>query len=255
MTCIRGDSFFWQYLHSSPLVKEYFRFYSAHGLWPHPYIRMTGSFDDYMQKFSSKERNNFSRRRRMLREQGAVELIRVTEEADVDSFVDAAAEVSRKSYQFRTLGHGIRNPDQFKDWVKWAARQGWLRSYLMKCGGVPCAFQVAYQYERRFLGMEVGYDSAWRQLGVGITQQLLALEDLFKDNKPGICDFGTYAEYKDTFGNEAYSDALVWLFRRRTYPLFALHSYRLSMATAKGAGNVLRRVNLKSKVKRLLQRK
>lgn len=75
---------------------------------PHPLIRMTGSFDDYLRNFSSKDRNNYSRRIRKLRQQGEVELIRITEEPQIDSFVEAAA-VSRKTYQYRVLGVGIRN--------------------------------------------------------------------------------------------------------------------------------------------------
>jgi Acetyltransferase (GNAT) domain len=254
MTCIKADSFFWHYLHSSPLIRRQFRLYSETGLRPHPYLSMIGPFDDYMRKFSSKDRNNYSRRIRKLREQGEVELVRVTEPEQIDSFVEAAAAVSRKTYQYRALGIGIRNPDRLKQWLKWVARQGWLRSYLLKCGGAPCAFQLAYQYQGTFLGVEVGYDPAWSKLGIGITQQLLALEDLFQVNRPDRCDFGAYAEYKQLLANEAYADALIWLFRRRPYPLFALHSYRLSIATSQAAGGVLRRLNLKSRVKRLLRK-
>lgn len=125
---------------------------------------------------------------------------------------------------------------------------------MLKCGGVPCAFQVAYQYHGTFLGIDVGYDPAWSKLGVGITQQLLALEDLFRENKPDRCDFGAHAEYKELLANEAHSEVLVWLFRRWPYPLFALNSYRLSVATSQAAGRVMHRFNLKSRVKRILRR-
>lgn len=254
MTCIKADSFFWQYLHRSALIRRHFLFYSERGLRPHPYIRIEGSFEDYIQKFSSKTRNNFSRQVRKLRETGDVELVRITEERQVDSFTGAAAEISRKTYQFRVLRIGVRDPEGLKEWLKWAARQGWLRSYLLKCAGIPCAFQIAYQYNRTFLGVEIGHDPAWSKLGVGIIQQLLAVEDLFKQSRPDICDFGAYAHYKQFLANDAYSDALVWLFRRRPYPLLALGTYRLFDAISKTAGAVLDQVNLKSKVRQWLRK-
>ena len=254
MTCIRADSFFWWYLKNSSLIKKHLHLYSARGMRPHPFIRMIGSYDDYLRKFSSKSRNNLSRQHRKLREKGEVELIKVTEEADVNSFVEAAVDISQKTYQFRVLGIGIRDPDRLKEWLRWVARQGWLRSYLLKCGGSPCAFQVSYQYNRIFLGMEVGFDPAWSKLGVGIIQQLLALEDLFRNNTPDLCDFGAYADYKHFLANDAHSDALVWLFRRRLYPHFALNTYRLFSATSKTSGAILSGLNLKSRVKGLLRK-
>ncbi len=254
MTCIRSDSFFWQYLQSSSLIKQHFRFYSEHGPRPHPYIRLTGSYDDYLRTLSSKERNNFSRRVRKLRERGEVELLRITEEAQIDSFVDAATEISRKTYQFRVFGIGVRNPDQLKPWLKWAARSGWLRSYLLKCAGIPCAFQVAYQYGGRFLGVEVGYDPSWSELGVGIVQQFLALEDVFKKDTPEICDFGAYADYKQVFANASYPNVMVWLFRRQLTPLLKLSSIRFfSVASGTGA-KALHRLNMKAKVQRWLRK-
>jgi hypothetical protein len=254
MTGIKPDSFFWRYLRNSPLIKRHFYFYTVRGPIPHPFIRVTGSFAAYMQKFSSKSRNNLSRQLRKLRDKGELELVSVTNRAEVNSFVDAAAEISRKTYQFRVLGIGIRNPDQLKAWLQWVAQQGWLRSYLLKCAGVPCAFQVAYQYNQTFFGLEVGYDPAWSKLGVGIVQQLLALEDIFNNNPPNICDFGAYADYKQFLANDVSSDALIWLFRRRPYPLFALTAFRLFSEASKTAGSALDRLNLKSKVKHFLRR-
>jgi Acetyltransferase (GNAT) domain len=254
MTGIKSDSFFWCYLRDSPLIKKHFYSYSVRGLLPHPFIRVRGSYSDYMQKFSSKSRNNISRQLKRLGDKGEVELVKVTKESEVGSFVAAAAEISRKTYQFRVLGIGIRNPEQLKNWLKWAAQQGWLRSYLLKCGGVPCAFQVAYQYNRTFFGLEVGYDPSWSKLGVGIVQQLLALKDLFKNDPPHICDFGGYADYKQFLANDATSEALIWLFRRRPYAFIALNTYRLFSETSKTAGGVLSRLNLKSKVKHLLRK-
>ena len=67
---------------------------------PHPLIQMSGSFDDYMQKFPRKTRYKRLRELRILIKQGEVQAVRVTKPQDVDAFVNAAVEVSKKTYQY-----------------------------------------------------------------------------------------------------------------------------------------------------------
>jgi hypothetical protein len=247
------DSFFWTYLHSSLLVKKHFRLYCPHGPVPHTFIRMKGSFGEYMQKFSSKTRKNRLREIRRLREKGNVELLRVTDTSQVDRFVDTAAEISRKTYQFNLLGAGIRDPSTWKEKLEFAARHGWLRSYLLKCGGIPCCFVVGYQFREVYYHYNIGHDPAWSELSVGTVLQLLVLEDLFSQNTPEIYDLGGYVAYKNYFATESYTEAMVFLFARRPYPLMVERVYRACTITSKEIGALLERLNLKSRIRHLIR--
>lgn len=253
MESLRADSFFWRYLHSSPLVRKSFRLCCPHGPLPRPIVRMREYYSDYLCKFSSKTRKNRLREVKKLRERGKVELVRVTEAPQVDSFVDTVAEISRKTYQFNVLGTGIREAHTWKERLRFAAQNGWLRSYLLKCGATPCSFLIGYQFRRTYVHYNIGFDPAWSDFSVGTVLQLLALEDLFDHNKPEIYDFGAYAGYKSYFSNDSYAEAMVFLFPRRAYPLMVESVYRACTVTSNLAGILLERLNLKSRIKRLIR--
>jgi hypothetical protein len=101
MENVKTESFFGNYLRSSELVRRQFRFYTARGPLPHSLIRLGGTFESYMNKFSAKTRKNRLREIRTLRERGRVNLLRVSQAADIDSFLEAACEICRRTWQFK----------------------------------------------------------------------------------------------------------------------------------------------------------
>jgi hypothetical protein len=251
---VRVGSFLWKYLHKAALVKRNFRLYSPRGIVPHPLIRINGSFDDYLKKFSSKTRSTQFRKLRKLREHGEVEVIRITEAHEAEAFVDAAAEISQRTYQYRLLGGGVRDRQVWKRLLTFAANHGWLRSYLLKCDGIPCSFLVAYQYGETFYHSSLGYDPAWSNLSVGTVLQMLILEDVFSQNRPALYDYGTYGGYKMFFSNDNYLESDFYLFPRRAYPLLAQVSHCTFSTISRRAGAVLNRLSLKEGIKRLVRR-
>jgi hypothetical protein len=246
---VKVGSFFWEYIQNSPLVKKNFRLYSPRGVTPHPLIRISGSFNDYLKKFSPKSRKNRLREIKKLREQGEVRLVRVVSPLEVDGYVDTAAEISRKSYQYNVLGAGIRDAQLWKGRLKFAAEHGWLRSYLLTCNAVPCSFLIGYQYERIFYHANVAFDPAWSHLGVGTVLQMLILEDVFGRDQPDLYDFGTHGGYKEFFSNDSYLESDIYLFSRRAYPFLAQISHHTFRSVSKTAGALLDRFDLKQRIK------
>jgi hypothetical protein len=253
---VRPDSFLGSYMHSSRLVRGSFRIHSEHGPLPHPYVRVVGTFDDYMQYFPSKVRTERYRKLKKLREQAEVELVRITSPSEVKGFVRTAAEIARKSWQFSLLNTGFASlsEEAWEERLTFAAKRGCLRSYIIKCNGIPCAFELGYQYHGRFYFALTGYDPAWGKLGVGATMIWLVIKDIFEHDRPDVCDFATYAQYKETFANASYPEATMWLFPRRTYPIAAFHLYRAYSATLIKGSALLDQFNLKSKVKRFIRK-
>jgi hypothetical protein len=251
---VQVGSFLWEYLHNSPLVKKSFRLYSPRGVTPHPLIRISGSFNDYLKKFSAKSRKNRLREIKTLREHGEVRLVRVVRPEEVDGYVDTAAEISRKSYQYNLLGVGIRDAQLWRRRLNFAARHGWLRSYLLTCDGVPCSFLIGYEYERIFYHASVAFDPEWSHLSVGTVLQMLVLEDVFSQDQPDLYDFGTYGGYKEFFSNENYMESDFYLFKRRAYPFLAQVSHHTFRAVSRETGAILNRFDLKQKVKKLIRR-
>lgn len=252
---IRPDSFLWTYIHSSRQAEKSFQRYSQYGPLPHPYVRVVGTFDEYMQYFPSKLRTERNRKLKKLRDQGDVELVRITSPSQVDAFVETGVQIARKSWQFNLLKTGFASLSAaaWKERLVFAAERGCLRSYVLKCNRIPCAFELGYQYKGRFYFSLTGYDPSWSKFGVGATMIWLIIKDTFEYDRPRLCDFATYADYKQSFANDSYPEATIWLFPRRTYPMMTFYLYRAYSATAAKGSALLARFNLKLKVKQLIR--
>jgi hypothetical protein len=254
---VRPETLLWRYLQSSPLIRKSFRFYSRRGPLPHWLIRLNGSFSDYMKRFSAKARKNRLREIKILRDLGELRLVRVTEAREIDAFLKAAYGISQQTRQFKLFGWSIaaRDPRLLKKELLRLARNGWLRSYLLTCGNVPCSFILGQQSCARFHPVAAGVDPAWRDYGVGTVLLLLVLEDLFKENSPDFYDLGASAGHKEYLATDSYLEDNIWLFRRRSYPALASRIYSACNLTSRFAGDVLQRLNLKGKVTQLMRRR
>jgi len=252
MESVKITSFLWYYLQSSALIRRRFRFYPGKAL-PHFLVRLDGTFESYLRKFSAKTRKNRLREIRRLQERGQVTLQRVSQTPEIDAFLEAAYEISQRNSKFKRLGWGldVRDPGMVRRELRFLAERGWLRSYVLKCDGVPCSFILGHQYGSSFYVEAVGVDDAWRSYSVGTVIFLLVLENLFKENPPEFYDLGNYAQFKEHLATESYSEAGVWLFRRRPYPILASTIYSACNAVSMSTGMLLDRFGLKSKLKQL----
>jgi len=253
---VNPHTLLWNYLQSSPLIQESFHFYSQQGPLPHWLIRLDGSFTDYMNRFSPKTRKNRFREIKILRKLGDVKLIRVTDAPAIDDFLSVAYNISQKTLQFKRFGWSIaaRDPCLLKNEMLRLAQQGWLRSYLLTCGNVPCSFILGEQSGSRFHPVAAGVDPAWRDYSAGTVLLLFVLEDLFKENPPEFYDLGACAKDKEHLATHSYLEASVWLFRRRPYAALASNAYRTCSLISKVGGAALQRLGLKGKAKRLMRR-
>ena len=246
----KAESFLWSYLQNSALGRQEFRFYTKTGPLPHCLIRLDGTFESYLKRFSSKARKNRLRELKNLQERSQLTLLRVSQPSELDAFLEAAGDLSRKTWQFKRFGRGLaaRDPETVRGELQFSAERGWLRSYVLKCDGVPCSFILGHQYASSFYAESVGVDDAWRSYSVGTVIMLLVLKNLFEEEPPEFYDFGTPIRFHENFATESYPEARVWLFRRRAYPLLASAAYHACNAVSMNTGKLLQRLGLKSKV-------
>lgn len=254
---VHGGSFLWSYLNNSRLVRRNFRFYTKEGLQPHLLIRLGGTFQNYLDRFSGKARKNRLREIRKLRERGDLGLVRVCRPSEVDEFLESAYDISRRTWTFKHRGYGLAAQDRqrVRRDMHFLAQRGWLRSYLLKCGDASCAFILGHQYGNSFYAETVAVAEEWRTLSAGTVALMLTIEDLTQYNRPEFYDFGTHVDFQENFATESYPEATVWLFRRRLYPGVVGRIYSVWNSVAIRTGNVLEGFGLKSKVKRALWRR
>jgi hypothetical protein len=250
------DSFQWKYLHTSKLIHDSFLVYQPDAASPHPILRIEGTFEQYMGKFSSKHRNTLQRKVKKLREGplGEMRLVRYESAAEVAAFLDRAVEISRKTYQWQLHQRGLSAIDLLQKRLSFAAEHGWMRCYLLFCGERAVAFIVGYQYEGTFVLDEIGHDPELSKHSAGAVLQLLCVEDLFHHNRARIFDLQDYARYKDELSNESYMQGRVFLFRRGIYPRFLRAGHRVCSAITRSTSSSLDRLGLKSKVRKAIRR-
>jgi hypothetical protein len=250
------DSFFWKYLHRSKLIRDSFLVYQPDAVSSHPILRIEGTFEQYMGKFSSKHRNTLQRKVKKLREGslGEMRLVRHELPADVVAFLDQAVEISRKTYQWQLHQRGLSAIDLLQKRLRFAAEHGWMRCYLLFCGERAVSFIVGYQYQGTFVLDEIGHDPDWSKYSAGAVLQLLCVEDLFNYNRARIFDLQDYARYKDELSNESYLQGRVFLFRRGIYPRFLRTGHRVCSAITLSVSASLDRLGMKSKARKAIRR-
>ena len=249
------DSFLWKYLHESALIRKSFLLYHPEPPSPHPLLRLEGSFEQYMAKFSPKHRKNLNREVKRIREgiPGPSRFDRFERPEQVGPFLEQAVEVSRKTYQWTLHQRGLSATETLRKRLLFAAHHGWMRCYLLSCGERPCAFLVGFQYGGRFLLHEIGFDPALARHSVGTVLQMLTVEDLFAYDRPEVLDLGDYGNYKESLSTESYLQGKVFLFRRGAYPRLARAGHRCCEWVTRASGSALERLHLKTKVRQIIR--
>lgn len=206
-------------------------------------ITLPATFDDYLAKFKQKKRYNLKRQVRVLREQGGgeLELVRAESDAQIPAFLTEAKIVAQNSWEHRLA---VKESDDWEEQerVEDLARRGFLRCYLLKTGGVPCAYVIGYQSQGIFHYSDIGYDQRFAQFSPGSVLLYLLIEDLINYRPPRLLNFGIGdSHYKSQFATDTSAEASVLLLRR-TGPNQLKHAaHRLFRTAGRGAKRVLPR--------------
>jgi CelD/BcsL family acetyltransferase involved in cellulose biosynthesis len=170
------------------------------------YIDMAGSFSDYLAQFSSKTRATLRRKQRKLAELsgGQLDVRCYRTPAELTLFLDAAAPLSRLTYQTRLLDAGLPEDAASRAEMLALAAADRVRAYLLWCDGRALSYLylpvqagvIDYAY--------LGYDPAVASLSPGTVLQLAALEQLYQEGRYRYFDF-TEGEgaHKALFGTAA----------------------------------------------------
>ena len=181
----------------------------THDFQPHHYIDFPATEAEYLNTFSSHCRKLF---RRALKKCSHARLQRVTEVHELPDFLDAAHEISRKSWQSTQFGMRIRNDETELNQLTALAMHGMLRCYLFWIDDKPAAFAVGNQHSGCFRYEETAFAPEYRQYSPGRTMLLQIISDLHQHNAPKCLDFGLGdAEYKRQFSNRVTSSGTLWL--------------------------------------------
>lgn len=157
----------------------------------HCFIDLSGTFDAYRAKFSSKTRSTISRKIKKFSEHcgGQLKWATYKTEDEISEFLALTSRLAVRTYQEKLLGLGLPSSAEFADWARSQARADRVRAFLLFDGERPVSYLfcpiddgvVEYAY--------LGYDPDYRVHSVGTVLQWLALEVLFGEQRYRCFDF------------------------------------------------------------------
>lgn len=249
---------FHQLLHRDPNIKKNFLLVKQGDPFGHQFIDMPPTLDDYMDDLGKKSKKSLAySRRRLLRDfADDVEVTCYEREEDVQAFLDHAVAISRKTYQWRLLGLGLRDQGAFETRLRFAARKTWLRSYILFCSGRPVAFMLGYQHGRCYYYTDVGFDPDYSQWSMGSMLQVEVIEDLYaRENRPEIFDFSTgFGDHKARFGNREQEEINLLLLPRTLRHAILAGAYKRLDGLANLAISTADRIGVKQTLKKTIRK-
>lgn len=155
-----------------------------------PYIKLDETWQDALNRFSSRRRSDFRRMRRRADELGTVTFaFHEPGEEDAAALLEQAIEVEAKSWKARSGTAIADNPDQaafFRHYARLAAAEGILRIAFLRIGDDLVAAQIAVECDRAFWLFKIGYDERFARCSPG---QLLMLESIERAARKGLLRF------------------------------------------------------------------
>ena len=162
----------------------------------------SGSFDEYMAKFSAKTRNTLRRKVRRFAENSGngINFRCYTTPEQMIEFRRYAITISLVSYQ-RKIGWGFPETDEFATHLIDEAGKERVCGFLLMHGGKPVAYVFCRINSQIVTYTLPGYDPEYARLSPGTVLLYLILERLFSQREFRIFDFGGQDwGYKAFFG-------------------------------------------------------
>ncbi|MGA0609828.1 GNAT family N-acetyltransferase [Caldimonas sp. KR1-144] len=183
---------------------------------PHIHYRLDlpESFEAYLAQRSDASKRDIKRTLSRFRKKydGQFDVVCYRDAQQVDEAMQAVESVARLSYQ-RTLGVGFKPTPHTRAWWLAAAERGWLRVYVLRVRGVPCAYVAGHAYGGTFFGETTAFDPQYRDDRVGIYVWIQLIESLCASRDATRIDFGSGdAEYKRRLSSEVIDESDVYLF-------------------------------------------
>lgn len=205
------------------------------------YIDMSGSFDDYLGRFSSKTRSTLRRKHRKLIKDigGTVEFREFRTPEEMDQFRDMALPLSRRTYQAKSLDAGLPESDTAHAERRKLASEGNVRAYLLCVDNKPISYLYLPIIGDTIVYAFLGYDPDHAKFSPGTVLQLEALERLFAEGRYRYFDF-TEGEgaHKAMFGTDSVEACSFFMMRKalsNRVLLSSVDAFDAGIAKAKAA--------------------
>jgi ribosomal protein S18 acetylase RimI-like enzyme len=192
---------------------------------------------------SAGERQHQKRRRKMMRDLGQeARVVCFCSDDEVDRLMEEVETVAATTYQ-RGLRVGFVDTPQMRERLRFEARMGWLRAYVLYLADRPSAFWITNLYRGVLYSYFLGFDPAYARYSPGAYLMLEAIEGFRQQSARAPVrhiDFGVgEAEYKARFGNRVEQAVSLFMFAPNLGGLTLGALHRTVTACNSGAARLL----------------
>ncbi|MCZ8111323.1 MAG: GNAT family N-acetyltransferase [Betaproteobacteria bacterium] len=222
----------------------------------HCFIDMSGSFEGYKSRFSSKTRSTIARKRKKFADHCGGELRWTVHrtEPEVRQFLDLAVALAARTYQEKLLGLGLPGTEEFAAWAADQARQGRIRAFLLYGDEKPVSYLFCPIHEGVVEYAYLGYDPEYRTHSVGTVLQWIALEHLFGEQSFRFFDFTEgESDHKRLFATHERLCANVLFVRAGWRGYLLVYAHHALNRVSEGLGALLDMVGLRARLRQYLR--
>ncbi len=179
------------------------------------------SKDDFLKTLSRNERRNISRHTKQLEQKASGQVVLKTYHGldELDEYIAKASEISAITYQKMITG-GFNDSQLIRSLLTDSARRNWLRAYILYAGSEPIAFESGLVYRSTYFAEYRGFRPDWTSGSPGSVLLLKVLEEFSDDPNVKKYDYGFGdAPYKQRYGHEKWTEAPIYIFAPRLYPV------------------------------------
>lgn len=247
-------------LRSHPIQKPLERLSVQHGAmcyvpstYRHHYVDLSGTFQEYLGKFTSKTRSSLQRKVRKLKQEG-VEYQEFRTADELLRFYPLARKVSLKTYQENLLKNGLPDTPAFQTELRSRGEHDTARAFLLLKGDRPIAYLYSPAENGVLIYEHLGYDPEFRLASPGTVLQYLALESLFDEQRFAIFDFEEgEGQHKQMFATDSIECADIFLFAPSLRAKVLVRAHLILNASVRAAMRIAERTRLKGRLKRLVK--
>jgi len=220
------------------------------------FIDLSGDFEGYLRKFSSKTRSTLKRKIRKFGEfsGGKVDWRQYRSPTEIADFHALARSISAGSYQERLFDAGLPEDPEFLAHAQALARENRVRAYLLFHHGRAVSYLFCPITDGRLEYQYLGFLPEFAQHSPGTVLQYLALEEIFAERAFRLFDFTEGdGEHKQFFSTASVHCANVLYLKPLLWVRALLWSHRALSAISTSLDRIIAGIGLKARLRQLFR--
>jgi hypothetical protein len=223
---------------------------------PHWQTDIPETVDEFYSRMSKSRKQRWYRNIRNLDKMSSsgIKVVCYRDINDIEYLIDVVCKIEKSTYK-NGLNIGFTDSVLNRALLEQAARDDWLRAYVLYVRGEPCAFQLDIRYGKTQYTEYGSFNPRWGRGSPGIVLLLKVLEELCHDPEVDAMDYGFGdARYKEKLGTNCWLEKSVYIYAPRLHPVTVNMAMSANLAFSRLLRWSAAHLHLDSSIKRYWRR-